>query len=206
LGKHRPRWRRMGSPTPFFQSLIKRGFDIVAATICLLLLSPFILLVSLGIRLESTGTILCRHKRYNTNNIEFEIFQFRTTRVDQWGNALNRGPNEMQCVTGSGQVLHHSGANKLPLLINVLRGEISVVGSHLFTTPPGEAFPPLPLQAVKPGVISWAQVTKESTDTAQDTYRCIKCDGYYVGHCSLLFDLKILLLAIWSDLFIRQDR
>jgi lipopolysaccharide/colanic/teichoic acid biosynthesis glycosyltransferase len=195
----------MGSSTPLFQSVIKRGFDIVAATICLLLLTPFILLVSLGIRLESTGAILCRQKRYNSNNIEFEIFQFRTTRVDQRRNALNREPNEMQCVTGCGQILQHSGASKLPFLINVLRGEISFVGSHLFTTPPGEVFPPLALQRVKPGVISWAQATNEGRDTAQDTYHCIKCDRYYVDHCSLLFDIKIILLAIWSDLFIRQE-
>jgi lipopolysaccharide/colanic/teichoic acid biosynthesis glycosyltransferase len=195
----------MGSSTPRFQSLIKRGFDIVAATICLLLLSPFILLVSLGIRLSSTGAILCRQKRYNSNNIEFEIFQFRTTRIDQRRNALNLGPNEMQRVTRWGKILQNSGANKVPLLINVLRGEISMVGSHLFTTPPGEVFPPLALHGVKPGVISWAQATNESTGTAQDAYRCIKCDRYYIDHCSFLFDLEIILLAVWSDLFIRQE-
>src|SRR5215813_2819524 len=139
---------RAGAEKTFIRSFGKRGFDIVAATVGLLLFSPLILLTSLVIKIESSGPILCRHKRYSYDNLEFEIFEFRTTRVD----TSQRRRAEMQCVTGFGQILRQSGMNKLPQLMNVLRGEMSIVGTHLFTDVPGKPFPPLGTSGVRPGL------------------------------------------------------
>src|SRR6266481_7270926 len=80
---YRPERRIVRRSISSRQSFEKRTFDIVAAIAGLLILSPLILLISLGIRIESAGPILCRHKRYNANSTEFEIFQFRTTLVDR---------------------------------------------------------------------------------------------------------------------------
>ncbi len=202
LATYRPERRRLRASTSLFQSLIKRGFDIVVATAGLLVLSPLILLISLAIKIDSSGPTLCRHKRYNSNNVEFEIFEFRTTlAADKRERTLNSTLVDTQCVTRLGQVLRHSGINKLPLLLNVMRGEISIVGCHLFTTAPGKAFSPLDLREVRPGLISWAHVNDdhhESADAAKSIYRCIKCDLYYVEHYSFIFDIVILFRALLS--------
>ncbi len=202
LATYRPEPRRLRAPTSLFQSLFKRGFDIVVATAGLLLLSPLILLISLAIKIDSSGPTLCRHKRYNSNNVEFEIFEFRTTlAADKRERTLNSTPVDMPSVTRLGQTLRHSGINKLPLLLNVMRGEISIVGSHLFMAAPGKAFSPLDLHEVRPGIISWAHVNDdhgESADAAKSIYRCIKCDLYYVEHYSLSFDMAILFRTILS--------
>ena len=173
----------------------------IIASVSLLLLSPLILLISLGIKIDSSGSILCRHKRYNSNNMEFEIFEFRTALVGQREKTLNRRCDEMQGVTGFGQILRRSGLDKLPLLINVLRGEMSIVGSHLFTDAPGKAFPSLDLHEVKPGLLSWAHVNDdqgEIADAARNVCRCIKSDRYYVENNSFFFDVKILLHTLLS--------
>jgi lipopolysaccharide/colanic/teichoic acid biosynthesis glycosyltransferase len=174
---------------------------VLVASASLLLLSPLILLISLAIKIESSGPILCRHKRYNSNNMEFEMFEFRITLVDTREKALSRRCDEMPCATGFGQILRRSELNKLPLLINVLRGEMSIVGSYLFADAPGNVFPPLDLHEVRPGLVSWAHVNDdhgENADAAKNVYRCVKCDRYYVQNRSLLFDVKILLHTVLS--------
>ena len=133
----------------------------IVASASLLLLSPLILLISLCIKIASSGPILCRHKRYNANNIEFEIFEFRTTPVDKRDKASNRRSDDMLYVTGFGQVLSDSGLNKIPMLINVLRGEMSIVGSNLIADSPGKCFPPLDLHDVRPGLVSWAHANDD---------------------------------------------
>ena len=110
--KYRPERRIVRRSISSRQSFEKRTFDIVAAIAGLLILSPLILLISLGIRIESAGSILCRHKRYNANSTEFEIFQFRTTFVDP----SKHRPDDIKRITGFGQILRRSGAHKLPQL------------------------------------------------------------------------------------------
>src|SRR5262249_8271468 len=100
---------RASAEKTFIRSFSKRGFDIVAAIGGLLLLSPLILLTSLVIKIESSGPILCRHKRYSYNNVEFETFEFRTTLVDRREKRSRRERDEMQCITGFGYILRYSG-------------------------------------------------------------------------------------------------
>jgi len=173
----------------------------IVASASLLLLSPLILLISLGIKINSSGPILCRHKRYNSNSMEFEILEFRTTLLDKREKMSNLRCHKMQCATDFSQILYRSGLNKLPLLINVLRGEMSIVGSHIFADAPGKGFPPLNLHKVRPGLVSWAHINDdqgEIADGATSIYRCIKCDRYYVDNWSFFLDVKILLHTVFS--------
>jgi polysaccharide biosynthesis protein PslA len=200
-GSCQPERRRVRRSSSFFHSSSKRAFDVFVATASLFLLSPLILLVSLGIMIDSSGPALCRRKYYNSNNMEFEISEFRTTFANQNEKTLNRNLEEMRCWTRIGRLLRRSGMHKLPLLINVLQGAISIVGSHLFVHAPGHAYPPLDLHGVKPGLVSWADANNDlvaTADAAKTIYRCIKCDRYYVENISLLFDIKILLNIILS--------
>ncbi len=185
----------------YIQSLSKRAFDIVVATAGLLLLSPLILVISFWITTESSGPILCRRKRYSSNNVELEVFEFRTTLVDQQKKRLEDGLDEMQRITGVGQVLRRSGMNKLPQLVNVLRGEISIVGTHLFTTALSKPFPSLDLYDIRPGLVTWTHASEDQCETAnaaESICRCISCDRYYVENSSFFFDMKILFHTLLS--------
>jgi len=205
LGKHSvaicERRRVRGTMSPS-QEIIKRGFDIAFAIAGLVLLSPLMLLISLGIKSESPGPIVCRHKRYGLNNAAFEVFEFRTTLAGQEEKTFNHIPNKIQYVTRFGQLLRRSGIDKVPLLVNVLRGEMSIVGPHPFATAPGKVFDPLELHKVRPGLVSWAQVYDDEGETANSVERLdrrIEYDRYYLENRSFSFDMKILLLTLLSQ-------
>jgi lipopolysaccharide/colanic/teichoic acid biosynthesis glycosyltransferase len=185
----------------YIQSLSKRAFDIVVATAALLLLSPLILVISFWIKTDSSGPILCRRKRYSANNIELEIFEFRTTLVDQQKKALEHGLDEMQRIKGVGQMLHRSGMNNLPQLMNVLRGEMCIVGTHLFTMALSKPCPSLDLYDIRPGLVTRARASEsqcETDDAGESSCRCISCDRYYVENSSFFFDMKILFRTLLS--------
>jgi len=200
LGKHSvaicERRRVRGTMSPF-QEIIKRGFDIAFAIAGLVLLSPLVLLISLGIKSESPGPIVCRHKRYGLNNAAFEVFEFRTTLARQEEETFNR----IWSATRFGQLLRRSRMDKIPQLVNVLRGEMSIVGPHPFATAPGMVFHLPQLHKVRPGLFSWAQVNHDQVETANSAKsfdRRIECDRYYLENRSFSFDMKILLLTLLS--------
>ena len=197
----RPEGRLVRRPNSHFQDFVKRGFDVAVAITGLLVLSPLILLILPAITIESRGPILCRHRRYGFNNAEFEIFAFQTTLGGQEENNFSHRPNKVQSVTRFGQILLNSHLDKIPRLVNVLRGEMSIVGTHLYTNAPGNAFPLFQQHNVKPGLVSWAQVNDDRwkiTDTAMSFDRRIRCDCYYLENRSFLFDMKLLMHALLS--------
>jgi len=194
------RRRVRGTISPL-QEIIKRGFDIAFAAAGLLLLSPLMLLISLGIKSESPGPIVCRHKRYGLNNAAFEVFEFRTADPDQEEKTFTDLSNKIRYATRFSQLLRRSGIDKIPLLMNVLRGEMSIVGPHPFATAPGRVFHPLELHKVRPGLVSWAQVNDDEGKTADSVERFdrrIEYDRYYLENRSFSFDMKILLLTLLS--------
>jgi lipopolysaccharide/colanic/teichoic acid biosynthesis glycosyltransferase len=181
-----------------FEQILKRTFDIVVAVAGLLLMSPLILLVVLAIKLDSCGPLVWRYTRYRLDNTAFEVFEFRSTIAGQ-------GANGDPCITWLGQILRRSGVYKLPQLVNVLRGDMSIVGPHPFTTAPDRAcwagIPLLQLHNVRPGIVSWAQVNDnqgETANAAQSFNRRIQYDRHYLENRSFLFDMKILLAALFS--------
>jgi lipopolysaccharide/colanic/teichoic acid biosynthesis glycosyltransferase len=177
------------------QDIIKRGFDIVVAMAGLLLLSPLTLLISLAIKSASPGPIVCRHKRYGVYNKTFELFEFRTTLAREVEESFTFAKR-------FGQLLRRSGMDKIPQLVNVLRGEMSIVGPHPFATAPGMALHPPELHKVKPGLVSLAQVMDdlgETANSADGLDRRIEYDRYYLENCSFSFDMRILLLTLLSQ-------
>ena len=195
------RRRVQGTISPL-QEIIKRGFDIAFAIAGLLLLSPLMLLVSLGIKNESPGPIVCRHKRYGLNNEAFEVFELRTAAPAQEEKTFIHVSNKIRYATRFSQLLRRSGIDKVPLLVNVLRGEMSIVGPHPFATAPGRVFHPLELHKVRPGLVSWAQVNDDEGETANSIERLdrrIEYDRYYLENRSFSFDMKILVLTLLSQ-------
>lgn len=192
------------APPQLFQRGVKRAFDIVVAIIGLILFSPIFLFSSLAIKLDSRGPIACRQVRYGYGNETFRAFTFRCTGAKNPENA-DQAAQRGACVTGVGRILRSSGIDGLPLLINVLRGEMSIVGPHPYETPPGVIFDEQLSRLsrhrnAKPGLTGWARVHGYSdlSNSLTVMRRRIAYDLYYVENWSFLFDLKIILMMLFS--------
>jgi lipopolysaccharide/colanic/teichoic acid biosynthesis glycosyltransferase len=167
------------------QLIAKRAFDIIASALVLVVLSPLLTLVSLAIKLESPGPIFFVTRQYCYNNRIISVPRFRCTR--------------RRSVTFVGNVLTRAGLDMLPMLINVLRGDMSIVGprchSALPSTPLSEPLSvALRESSFKPGLISF----EGSHDRANSDLRNIGADLFYISNWSLLLDAKIILLTFFS--------
>ena len=105
---------------------MKRVFDVVASAAGLLVLSPVLVLVAITVKVESRGPVLYRHTRIGRGLKPFDVLRFRTMRADEPGPHLTVGCDPR--VTRIGRLLRHTKLDDLPQLINVLRGEMSLVG------------------------------------------------------------------------------
>jgi len=175
------------------QDFIKRAFDILGALLGLLLLSPlFVIFIALAM-LASSRPVFSRTKYYNLRGAPFEVWQFR----------LIAGP-QAKSNSAIGEILRHADINKRLLLLNVLRGDMSLVGPRPLPYPLAAAYAANAtaekLRNVRPGLVSWAQVVEERDPLYEKTklQRSIEADRHYLANRSLLFDLKILCLALLS--------
>jgi hypothetical protein len=121
-----------------------------------MLLSPLIILVSLAIKLDSRGPLLCRLKYYKLDDAVFDAFEFRSTICDPRNNIIETTANRGHNITRIGQILRSSGIDKIPQFINVLRGDMSLVGPQPLMTACGAEYrariDPKLLRNVRPGV------------------------------------------------------
>jgi Undecaprenyl-phosphate glucose phosphotransferase len=184
---------------------MKRAFDMVAAGLGLLLLSPLLLVVAIAIRLDSRGPVLFRQTRHGYNNDTIRVFKFRSMSVIEDGHACKQATKNDTRVTRIGRVIRRTNIDELPQLINVLLGQMSLVGPRphpialniLFQ----QQISPLSRRHnVKPGITGWAQVNgyRGETDTLEKMQRRIECDLYYIDNWSFLLDIKIILMTLFS--------
>ena len=169
----------------------KRLLDIILAATCLVLLSPLIVLVAVAIKLESSGPILYREILFGCSNQAISALKFRTTMSSTEATRIRSR------VTWVGRVLRQSGIDALPQLINVLRGDMSIVGPRAYgrrQEMPGGHFRPL-LKGFKPGLTGWAQVLEARNGLMTADQRVAE-DLHYVKDWSLLLDLKIILMTL----------
>ena len=124
----------------------KRAFDVVAATMGLLLFAPILLITSIAIKLDSRGPILIRETLYGYKNRAIEVRKFRVVTVRPEGERIDLP------LTWVGQILRRTGIDELPQLFNVLRGEMSIIGPRPCTHPTAL------LNRDKPGLTDWAQI------------------------------------------------
>ncbi|HEY0419049.1 MAG TPA: undecaprenyl-phosphate glucose phosphotransferase, partial [Acetobacteraceae bacterium] len=194
-------------PLAGWARLLKKAEDLLVAALVLLPLGPLMLLIALAIRLDSPGPVLFRQKRLGIGNRVFEVLKFRTmhTQVaDHEGGpqATRRDPR----VTRIGAMLRRLSLDELPQLLNVLKGEMSVVGPRphaLSTRAGGQLFEDAVAlysarHRVKPGITGWAQVCgwRGETDTVDKIARRVEHGLYYVSNWSLAFDLLIILRTV----------
>jgi putative colanic acid biosynthesis UDP-glucose lipid carrier transferase len=178
----------------------KRAFDIVASAAGLLLLSPFLLLIGLLIRLDSPGPALYRQRRTGFRGRAFTILKFRTMRTMEDGRRVRQAQPGDDRVTPLGRILRITSIDELPQLINVLKGDMSLVGPRPHAVGHDHDFfvvdDHYPLRFLaRPGITGAAQVAgaRGVTDTPDKVELRLWHDLDYVNHWSLLRDIAILL-------------
>ncbi|MBI5104056.1 MAG: sugar transferase [Solirubrobacterales bacterium] len=175
---------------------LRRIFDVVVSGIALVLSSPIMLAALVAIRLESHGHPIYRQRRVGKDGVEFDVLKLRTmvSGAERMGAglAVNEGDTR---ITRVGALLRRTSLDELPNLINVLRGEMSIIGPR--PTVPVQVAQYTPRQrgrlAMKPGITGWAQVNGRASLPWPER---IELDIWYVEHRSLALDLKILWLTV----------
>ena len=175
----------------------KRIFDLIGTSLGLLLFSPFMLLTALSVRIFLGTPVLFRQKRPGYRGGLFHIYKFRTM-TDATDSAGNLLPDSER-LTGLGRFLRALSLDELPQLLNVLRGEMSLVGPRplLLEYLPYYSAEQFRRHEVYPGLTGWAQINGRN---ATDWPTRLAMDVWYVDHWSFWLDIKIILITIWKVL------
>jgi Undecaprenyl-phosphate glucose phosphotransferase len=181
----------------------KRFFDLGLATAGLLTLLPLMLVTALLIKLDSRGPMLFQQRRNGFNGQPFNIFKFRTMRCLEDGPVIPQATRNDPRVTRLGRWLRRSSIDELPQLINVIRGDMSLVGPRPHATSHNSEYETLIANYayrhhVKPGLTGWAQVNgyRGETRRIEQMERRVEHDLWYINNWSPLLDLRIILQTI----------
>ena len=188
-------------------AFLKRAFDIAVSLTLLVVLSPLWIIVAAGIKLTSPGPVLFKQRRVGRNKKPFTMLKFRSMRVNaqqETGWTKDEDPRK----TRFGSFIRKTSIDELPQLINVLRGDMSLIGPRPEVPYYVEIFrESIPLYMVKhqvrPGVTGWAQVNGYRGDTSIEGR--IRCDIWYIENWSVGLDLRILLRTVLGG-FLNQER
>lgn len=193
-------------PINDWDSVAKRGFDIVFSLLGILVFSPIMIATAIAIKLDSKGPVLFRQKRHGFNNESIEVLKFRSMYVDQCDpTAKNAVTKNDPRVTRVGRFIRKTSIDELPQFFNALFGSLSLVGprphavaaqahNRLYEEVVDGYFA---RHKVKPGVTGWAQINgwRGEVDSDEKIRKRTEYDLYYIENWSLWLDLKILFLT-----------
>jgi len=197
----------MNKPVSGWGYLAKVALDKLLATIGFVVLLPFLALVALLIKLDSKGPVLFRQPRLGFNNKIMYIYKFRSMYTEQSDVAADKlATRDDPRITKVGRILRKLSIDELPQLVNVIRGDMSLVGPRphaLKAKAAGHLYHEIVSgyalrHKIKPGITGWAQVSgwRGETDTEEKIIRRVECDLFYMNNWSVLFDLYILLMTV----------
>jgi exopolysaccharide biosynthesis polyprenyl glycosylphosphotransferase len=185
----------------------KLFLDIIIAGIILLFLAPLLTLIALLIRIDSSGPALFRQTRTGFEGKKFQIYKFRTMTVQENGDVIRQVTRDDIRLTRIGRLLRKMSIDELPQLLNVLKGEMSLVGPRPHALAHDEYYrqriPDYGKRfVVRPGITGWAQVNgaRGPTPRLADMERRIELDIWYIQNVTLFLDAQILLLTIRMEL------
>ncbi|MFW5833434.1 MAG: undecaprenyl-phosphate glucose phosphotransferase [Pseudomonadota bacterium] len=194
---------------------LKSAFDAVAAGVMLLFLSPLLAIIALAVKTTSPGPVFYRQKRLGFNQQPIDVFKFRSMYVDlcdaPTAKSVRQATRDDPRVTPVGRWLRKTSLDELPQLLNVLRGEMSLVGPRPHAIAHDEYYATLidgylGRHRAKPGITGWAQINgcRGEIHSLEDMRRRIELDLYYIDHWSLWFDIRILLSTFF--VFFRDEQ
>ncbi|MCL4472127.1 MAG: undecaprenyl-phosphate glucose phosphotransferase [Gammaproteobacteria bacterium] len=198
--------------TPLYgiNGLLKRASDIVIASIILLLIFPLMIAIAIGVKLSSPGPVLFRQRRYGLDGKEIVVCKFRTMTVCEDGPTIEQAKRTDKRITPFGAFLRRTSLDELPQFLNVLTGQMSVVGPRPHAVAHNELYRKLVKgymirHKVKPGITGWAQVNglRGETETVDKMQARIQYDIDYLRNWSIMFDFMIILKTV---LVVARDR
>lgn len=203
-------------PLSGFDQVTKRWEDVILGGLILLLLSPVMVACAIAVKLDSPGPVFFRQWREGFNNSRFQIWKFRSMRVEvaQPDGQIQQAKRDDDRITRVGRFLRRTSLDELPQLFNVLSGEMSLVGPrpHAPTTRAGERMFHEIIDSyaarhnVKPGITGWAQVSgwRGETETEEKLLKRLEHDLHYIENWSLSLDIYILIKTVATQFFSRM--
>ena len=190
-------------PLTEFQQVVKRSFDIVISLGSLIALAPVFLLIGVAIKIDSPGPMLFRQRRAGFSGRTFTIYKFRSmTTLDDGAVVKQAGLNDKRS-TPVGRWLRKTSLDEFPQLLNVLKGDMSLVGPRPHALSHDNEYDKLIFtyalrQHMKPGITGWAQVNGCRGETAELSMMeaRVNYDIWYIGHWSLWLDITAILLTV----------
>ncbi|ACT48705.1 Undecaprenyl-phosphate glucose phosphotransferase [Methylotenera mobilis JLW8] len=196
--------------TPFtgINGLIKRITDILLTSIIILLISPLLLIVAVGVKLSSPGPIVFKQRRYGLDGEEILVYKFRSMTTCDNGEHVAQATRNDQRITKFGNFIRKTSLDELPQFVNVLQGRMSIVGPRPHAVSHNEMYRKLITgymirHKVKPGITGWAQVNglRGETETLDKMQARIDYDIEYLRNWSTRLDLYIIFKTVWVVFF-----
>jgi len=184
----------------FTYRVLKRILDLLVSVVVLILIAPVLALIAVALKLSSSAPVLFKQQRVGQSGRRFWIYKFTTMTPSSDDTSDTRwSTSQDERVTCLGRILRPAGLDELPQLINVLRGDMSLIGPRPERPHFVEIFRRdipgyMTRHALKPGITGWAQVCGWRGDTS--IRNRVEHDLYYLQHWTLWFDLKILCLTL----------
>ena len=185
--------------------LFKRSIDFLVAVCALAVLSPLCALIALVIKVDTPGPVLFRQQRHGLNQTTFWMYKFRSMYDAPNQNEFRQVTRNDDRVTPIGRILRRTNLDELPQLLNVLLGDMSLVGPRPHPLPLDQRFEHRLNQYcrryhVRPGITGWAQVNgfRGETDTLGKMRARLDHDLHYIDNWTVFFDLRILALTLFS--------
>jgi len=199
--------------TPFTgtNEMVKRLSDVVLAALILVLISPVLLLIALGVKLSSPGPVIFRQRRNGLDGEEITVYKFRSMTTQDNGEHVVQARRDDPRITRFGAFLRRTSLDELPQFFNVLQGHMSIVGPRPHAVAHNEMYREL-IKAymvrhkVKPGITGWAQVNgmRGETETIEKMRVRVEYDLEYLRNWSLGLDLQIIARTVRLVLFDRH--
>ncbi|MDA9405943.1 undecaprenyl-phosphate glucose phosphotransferase [Bradyrhizobium sp. CCBAU 45384] len=187
------------APLSWNERALKRTLDLAGASLALIVFAPVMLVTAILIKLTSPGPVFFRQTRNGFNGRAFKIFKFRTMRVLEDGPTVVQARKNDPRVTGIGKWLRKTSIDELPQLLNVLKGEMSLVGPRPHAAAHNSEYEQIIgnyafRHHVKPGITGWAQVNgyRGETHTLELMQKRVEYDLWYINNWSVWLDLRII--------------
>lgn len=188
---------------PVAQDPLKRAMDILVAGGALLFFTPLLALVALLIKLESPGPVLFRQARGGLNGQAFTIFKFRSMRCQENGAKVVQAQRDDDRITTIGRIIRKTSIDELPQLLNVLKGDMSIVGPRPHALAHDDQYGAVIANyhlrfRARPGLTGLAQIKglRGGTTAVEDMAARVDADNAYIERWTLAGDVKILLLTV----------
>jgi Undecaprenyl-phosphate glucose phosphotransferase len=195
------------APLSGAQRFGKRLIDVLVASLALIFFLPVMVLTAIAIKLDSHGPVIFRQARKGFNGRQFVIFKFRTMTVQENGPAVAQATRDDPRVTAIGRLLRSSSIDELPQLLNVLKGDMSLIGPRPHALAHDHYFQDILSDYayrhhVKPGITGWAQCNgaRGATPSIKHISERVKLDLWYINNWSLWLDFQILIKTFFEVL------